>query len=78
MKLPTQVPCSQQRKVDSWLLQIDLFGLGTTGHTVPRETRMRQVVKLAIVEEILDAAIETFADRHVLPLVVSWVELLDV
>ena len=55
-----------------------LLGLGAAGHAVPRQAGMRQVVKLAVVEQILDTPVETFADRHVLPLVVGRVELLHV
>lgn len=55
-----------------------LLGLGAAGHAVPGQAGMRQVVELAVVEQILDTPVETFADRHVLPLVVSRVELLHV
>ena len=55
-----------------------LLGLGAAGHAVPGQARVRKVVELAVVEQILDAPVETFADRHVLPLVVGRVELLHV
>ena len=60
------------------LIVADLLGLRAAGHAVPRQTGVSQVVELAVVEQILDAAVETLANWHVLPLVVGRVELLDV
>jgi len=60
------------------LIVADLLGLRATSDAVPRQTRMREVVQLAVVEEVLDAAVEALAYRHVLPLVVRRIELFDV
>lgn len=61
-----------------FLIVADLLRLRATGDAVPRETRVSEVVQLAVVEEILDTAVEALAHRHVLPLVVRRVELLHV
>lgn len=61
-----------------FLVVADLLRLRATGDAVPRETRMGEIVQLAVVEEILDTAIEALAHRHVLPLVVRRIELLYV
>lgn len=68
------LPATERR----FLIVAYLLGLGAAGHAVPRQAGMRQIVKLAVVEQILDTPVETFADRHVLPLVVGRVELLHV
>jgi len=60
------------------LIVADLLGLRATSDAVPRQTRMREVVQLAVVEKVLNAAVEALAYRHVLPLVVRRVELFDV
>lgn len=60
------------------LIVADLLRLRATGDAVPRQTRVSEIVQLAVVEEILDAAVEALAHRHVLPLVVRRVELLHI
>jgi len=61
-----------------FLIVADLLRLRATGNAVPRETRMSEIVQLTVVEQILDAAVEALAERHVLPLVMRRVELLHV
>lgn len=61
-----------------FLIIADLLRLRATGDAVPRETRVSEIVQLAVVKEILDTAVEALAHRHVLPLIVRRIELLDI
>lgn len=61
-----------------FLIITDLFCLRATGDAVSRETRMSEIVQLAVVEEILNTAVEALAHRHVFPLVVRRIELFHV
>lgn len=61
-----------------FLVVADLLGLRAASHAVSRQSGMSQVVELAVVEQVLDATVEALANRHVLPLVVDRIELLDV
>lgn len=53
----------------------NFVGLRATRHAMSRQSRMGQIIQLGIVEQVPDASVETLADRHVLPMVVSGVEL---
>lgn len=61
-----------------FLIIADLLCLRATGDTVSRQARMSEIVQLAVVEEVLNAAIKALADWHIFPLVVRWIELLHI